>query len=148
METTSAFGRILVGADGSENSKKAVGIAVSLAKRCGAELTVVHVITRPAYPIAGNEGIDASDYFAEVRKESKEWMDDAVRLAESNGVKASGQVLESDSILKAILDYAAKDRVDLIVLGTRGLSNFKRLLIGSVSSGVVNHAECSVLVVR
>jgi len=148
MKTSSAFGRILVGADGSKNSKKAVGIAVSLAKRCDAKLTVVHVITRPTYPIAGNEGIDASDYFAAARKESKEWMDGAVRLAESNGVKASGQVLESDSILKAILDYAAKNRVDLIVLGTRGLSNFKRLLIGSVSSGVVNHAECSVLVVR
>ena len=148
METTSQFRRILVAADGSENSKKAAEVAVNLAKRCEAELTVVHVIARPTYPIAGTEGIDGSDYFAAARNESKEWIDSAVRLAESNGVKAFGKVLESGSIVKAILDYAAKDKVDLIVLGTRGLSDFKRLLIGSVSSGVVNHSECSVLVVR
>jgi len=148
METTSHFKKVLVAVDGSENSRTAARTAVSLSKPCDAELIVLHVISRPTYPIVGDEGIANTDYYAAARKESKEWIDSAVSLAKSNGVRAVGQVLQSGSIVKAILDYAAENSVDLIVVGTRGLSDFKRLLIGSVSSGVVNHAQCSVLVVR
>jgi nucleotide-binding universal stress UspA family protein len=46
------------------------------------------------------------------------------------------------------LDFASNKKVDLLVVGTRGLGAFKRLTIGSVSSAAVNHATCSVLVVR
>jgi nucleotide-binding universal stress UspA family protein len=148
MQTVNPFRKILVGVDGSEHSKKAVEIAVAEAKAYGAQLTIVHVIPRPTYPVAGSEGIDADDYFAAARNEAKAWVDSAVKLAQSKDVRAVGVIFESVSVVKAFLDYAAKDNVDLIVLGTRGLSDFKRLLIGSISSGVVNHAHCSVLVVR
>ena len=47
-----------------------------------------------------------------------------------------------------ITEFAKKERADLIVVGTRGLSGFKKLLPGSVSSGIATHAPCSVLVVR
>ncbi|HKM76807.1 MAG TPA: universal stress protein [Candidatus Bathyarchaeia archaeon] len=46
------------------------------------------------------------------------------------------------------MDYAAGAGVDLIVVGTRGLGGFKKLVMGSVSTAIVNHASCSVLVVR
>ena len=49
--------------------------------------------------------------------------------------------------METILE-ATESNVDLIVLGTRGLTRFKKLLIGSVSSEVVNHGHCSVLIVR
>jgi len=52
------------------------------------------------------------------------------------------------STVQGIVEFASNEKVDLIVIGTRGLSGFKRLLIGSVSSGVVAHAHCPVLVVR
>lgn len=52
------------------------------------------------------------------------------------------------SVVQAITEKALEKGVDLIVVGTRGLGVFKRLLLGSVSKGVVSHAHCSVLVVR
>jgi len=148
MQTANPFRKILVGVDGSENSKKAAKLAVAVAKAYDAQLTIVHVIARPTYPIAGSEGIDADDYFAAARDEAKVWVDNAVKFAQSSDVRAAGEIFESVSIVKTFLDYATKENVDLIVLGTRGLSDFKRFLIGSVSSGIVNHAHCSVLVVR
>jgi nucleotide-binding universal stress UspA family protein len=48
----------------------------------------------------------------------------------------------------AITNYADEKHVDLIVVGSRGMGGFKRMLLGSVSSGILNHAHCSVLVVR
>ena len=52
------------------------------------------------------------------------------------------------SVVEAIVNDAESRNVDLIVIGTRGLSGFTKLLIGSVSSGVVSHAHCSVFLVR
>jgi nucleotide-binding universal stress UspA family protein len=52
------------------------------------------------------------------------------------------------SVVEAINDVALNEKVDLIVTGTRGLSGFKKVVLGSVASGVVEHAHCSVLVVK
>jgi len=51
-------------------------------------------------------------------------------------------------VVETIINHAAKEDVDLIIVGTRGLGGFKKMLIGSVSSGVISHANCPVLVVR
>jgi nucleotide-binding universal stress UspA family protein len=69
-------------------------------------------------------------------------------LATKCGTDAKGELIENPSVVEAIVDFAAKENADLIVVGTRGMTGFKRLLVGSVSSGVVNHARCPVLVVR
>jgi nucleotide-binding universal stress UspA family protein len=52
------------------------------------------------------------------------------------------------SVIGAIIDYAANKDIDLIVIGTRGRTGLKRLLMGSVANAVVQHAHCSVLLVR
>ena len=52
------------------------------------------------------------------------------------------------SIIESIIDYASNNDVDLIVIGTRGRTGLKRLVMGSVANGVVQHAHCPVLVVR
>jgi nucleotide-binding universal stress UspA family protein len=52
------------------------------------------------------------------------------------------------SIVSAILRYAQKDDADLIIIGTRGITGFRKLLVGSVASGVVTYAHCPVLVIR
>ncbi|HEY6883511.1 MAG TPA: universal stress protein, partial [Nitrososphaeraceae archaeon] len=57
-------------------------------------------------------------------------------------------ILTPTSIVEAIINYAEHERVDLIVLGTRGRPGFKRILLGSVASGVITYAYCSVIVVK
>ena len=57
-------------------------------------------------------------------------------------------ILTTTSIVGAIIDYAEREKVDLIVIGTRGMSGFKRILLGSVASGVVTYASCPVMVVK
>jgi nucleotide-binding universal stress UspA family protein len=64
-------------------------------------------------------------------------------------VIASGEVVKSnESTVQSITERAKDFKADLIVIGTRGLSSFRKMLIGSVSSGVVTYADCPVLVVR
>ncbi|MGA3110198.1 MAG: universal stress protein [Candidatus Bathyarchaeia archaeon] len=135
--------KIMVAVDGSKNSLRAGKLAVNLAKKPGSQLIVVSVIVRPSYMRTGPQ------YFSAARREwHKKWDDQVLNLAGSVGVRASARILQSASVVQALLDFASSKKVDLIVVGTRGLGTFKRLLIGSVSSAVVNHATCSVLVVR
>ena len=57
-------------------------------------------------------------------------------------------IVNPGSLVGAIVDYAEHEGVDLIVMGTRGRSGFKRVLLGSTASGVVTYAHCPVLVVK
>jgi nucleotide-binding universal stress UspA family protein len=147
------FKRLLVAVDGSDNAARAAKVAVTLAEKFGAELIVCHVIPTPSYSLAqagvAGPATILSDYFAAARKDAKKVVDEAVRLAEMEGVKAIGVIRDNVfSVVEAIVSLAEERNVDLIVIGTRGLTGFRRLLVGSVSSGVVSHAHCSVFLVR
>ena len=52
------------------------------------------------------------------------------------------------SVVKEIVEYAEKNKVDMIVVGSRGLAGIKKMLVGSVASGVVTYAHCPVLVAK
>jgi len=56
--------------------------------------------------------------------------------------------MDVKSIIESIIEYATQRNIDLIVIGTRGRTGLKRFFIGSVANGVVQHAHCSVLLVR
>lgn len=146
--------KILVSTDGSDNAKRAVAAASSLAKQNGSELLIVHVVSEsiPAQysPIGINSpAADYSGYFKTIEQEGMKLVNQSVQDAKNQGINAKGEVLRTiSSIVESIVEVANKENVDLIVMGTRGLGGFKKLLLGSVSSGVVSHANCSVLVVR
>jgi nucleotide-binding universal stress UspA family protein len=70
-------------------------------------------------------------------------------MAEKYGVKVTSEtLLDITSAVDSIVNYAGSKKIDLIVMGTHGRTGIKRFLLGSVASGVVAHAKCSVLVVR
>ncbi len=146
--------RILLPTDGSEGATRAANVAIEVAKKFRAELVALHVIAVPAGKVAKAElspGYDAElkEYFESAHKKADSIVDEVIRSAEAKDVKATRLIQEySFSVVETILEQATKSNVDLIVMGTRGLTGFKKLLIGSVSSGVVNHAHCSVLIVR
>jgi nucleotide-binding universal stress UspA family protein len=147
------FAKILVAVDGSKNAHRAAKIAVKLSERNGADLLVVSVVPRPSYlfaPVsgAGVPPMGLGDYYTYATRDAVECVNETISLAKSRGVVARGRVLKSASVVQSITDYAEDEKVDLIVLGTRGMGGFNRLLLGSVSNGVVIHAHCAVLVVR
>ncbi len=149
------FHRILVAADGSEGSTRASEAAVDLAEKFNGQLFVLNVFrgypeymtTFPSAPSLSGEAIQ--DYEANARKAALEVVRWTVSIAEKKGIKAKPKTSETiGSVVQTITDYAVAEKIDLIVMGTRGMGGFKRMLLGSVSSGVVTHAHCSVLVVR
>ena len=148
-----AITRVLVAVDGSEYAKKAINAAVTLCKAVDAELIAFHAIPVPRHLFTEESGgmypFPLTQYFASARKEAQGLVDDAVALAKKSGITATGLVADPGySIVEAIVQAASSHNIDLIVVGSRWLGGFKKLLIGSVSAAVVNHAHCSVLVVR
>jgi nucleotide-binding universal stress UspA family protein len=88
-------------------------------------------------------------FFDKARKDAEVVVQDVVSRAQGAGIKVRGEIIENvPSVVEAISDYADEWKVEVIVVGTRGLTGFKKLLLGSVSSALVSHAPCAVLVVR
>jgi nucleotide-binding universal stress UspA family protein len=71
-------------------------------------------------------------------------------MAKRNGINDVRTDIFTDveSITGAIIDYASDKSIDLVIIGTKGRTGLKRLLLGSVAQGVVQHAHCPVLLVR
>jgi len=147
--------------DGSENSARASQAAVELAEKLKAELIVLHAITPP--PLYYHTEISSEGRVIEPpthEKEIDEYLEYARRVgngianptmseAKQRGVPVGADLSEAtSSVVEAIVSHAVKENADLIIVGTRGLGGFKKLLLGSVSSGVVDHAHCPVLVIR
>ena len=85
------------------------------------------------------------------------WFSDVVKIARQgeasdnndSGIEVLTDIFTSvNSIVEALVNYSREKDIDLIVIGTRGNSRIKRLLIGSIAMGVVRHAGCPVLLVR
>lgn len=145
------FARILVAFDGSSDSMKAVRRACALSGEMKAFLAVVHVYSVPSLAYGGPGPMPLVDYKSleeSARSKAKEIIAQAEAACKQEGVQAKFEILEATSIVQAILEFAEKQGIDLIVMGTRGMTGFKKLLLGSVSDGVVTHAHCAVLVVR
>lgn len=136
--------KILVAVDPSPSAMKAVEKAAELAKKEGAELTLLAV----AEAFEDMESIFGAQATEKLRDEASKALDKAKELAAKAGVKAKVALQSGVAPEDLIVAKAEKGAFDLIVMGTRGKKGSKRLTIGSVASGVVALAPCSVLVVR
>jgi nucleotide-binding universal stress UspA family protein len=88
-------------------------------------------------------------YFSHSEKHAKKWIGDVKEMARREKVHITSAIMiDVTSVPNAIIEYAAKHRADLIIVGTRGRTGAKKLLLGSVTSAVMAHAKCSVLLVR
>lgn len=143
------FSKILVAIhESSKSADKAVDYATRIAKDYNAILVVLYVVRTQT----NSEAVTPS-HVVDFKKQAQAYLTDISekihKYNESeNIVKVKTEIIASIKVAHAIADYAKDKHIDLIVVGPRGRSKLKSLVLGSVTSDVVRLANCPVLTVR
>ena len=150
------FSKVLIALDGSERSMMVTEYGITIARKSdSSEVIALHVIhSQIKYLYSSNVAtlvtsstintiVDAA------KQEAQKWLTKIKEKADQSEVKLKIEfIVDPASVVGSIVDYAERENIDLIIIGSRGLSGFKKLLLGSTTSGVVTYAHCPVLVVK
>ncbi|MGC9346470.1 MAG: universal stress protein [Candidatus Bathyarchaeales archaeon] len=154
------FEKVLVPLDGSEHSYRALEIAIQIAKRFDGKITLIHVysvtvrpvfmpepttLTPPRVPVV--TPIEFSKVVEASRNAGANILADGEKSVKAEGVQVETLLKEGHTV-QEILRTAREGKFDLIVIGARGISKIKEILLGSVSDGVIRNAPCPVLVTK
>jgi nucleotide-binding universal stress UspA family protein len=129
------FSKIVVGIDGSEKSMKAAEYAISIAKIYNAELIATNILTSDIGYIYSSPGIESPpltirEIILLAEDEAKKWFDEIKEKADKRGIQfRSETIMAKRSAVSTILDYAEEQNINLIVVGTRGRSGIKKMLL-------------------
>ena len=123
MYPQKTFSKILVGLDGSDSSFEAADYAISLAKHYGSELIAIHVI--PSKNVMGHSsgifGVVTPAFLKKVTEEAEMWFAVIKKNTEQLSISLKTQIISTcESPIKEIVEFAHREEVDLIVVGTRG----------------------------
>ena len=137
------FSRILVAIDGSEPAKKAFAKSIFLSVKCNSKLDVVYVIQCEL----GGDSATTFEIIDELKRKAMKTLEEYKNKAIKNRLQIKTIIKVGDPA-KIITEIANSKNYDLIIMGNRGMSAFKELLLGSVSLKVMHHARCPVMIVR
>ena len=148
--------KILVPLDGSPTSMEAADYAIMLSTLHQAQIVLLHVLNVAEYYSSlqffeVKQPIESKEIIEETKKEANKWFNIVnKKINEKLGkqIELETYITISQSTVKSILDFAEEKNVDLIVVGTRGHSGIKKLLLGSTASGIVTYSSCPVIVVK
>ncbi len=136
---------ILVPIDGSKQAYEAVQTAVYMAKLSGAELILLIVVDLNK-EVAAFEQVSLSGYVpAELKEGAYQLLAEIMHEEIPREIRAR-TLVEIGSPSEVIVEVAAREQCDLVVMGRRGFGTFKGLVMGSVSQYVLHHAHCPVLI--
>jgi nucleotide-binding universal stress UspA family protein len=153
------FDRILVPVDGSEHSERALAAAVQVAKRFSGKLTLMNVYSVTVTPLVMPEpttsmpgvpmapSADVSKLIDDAARVGRNILKAGEEVAKREGVDVES-VLREGHVVEEIISIVGERGFDLIVLGARGMSHIRQLLLGSVTDGVIHHVKCPVLIVK
>ena len=143
------FKHILVAVDGSDHAKAALDTACKLSSLTGAALHLVHV-PQPAVDsvVVGYTAVPLPPTQEEIAAEGAKVLSEAETEVKSLGVSVVTSAVVTGDPATAIVEEAAKNGVDLIVMGRRGLGRLTGLLIGSTTAKVSQLAPCAVMTVK
>lgn len=133
------YRKILVATDGSDTAKNVVSSGIELAKAVGAKLYAMYVISSRF-----GSGKAVRDHFIEEGNEALAYVREAGKAAD---VEIESVMLEGVPS-EEIVDFAEKNNIDLIVMGSLGKTGLSKLLLGSVAENVIRHSKKQVLIVR
>jgi nucleotide-binding universal stress UspA family protein len=156
---TQLFEKILVPLDGSEHSSKALDVAIQIAKKFQGRITLIHVYSVVVTPIVIPEpstlttgapiltGMEFSKLAGAARETGNRILSDARDRAKAEGVETDTVLAEGHAV-QEIIRASREGKFDLIVIGARGVSHIREMLLGGVSDAVMHHVVCPVLVVK
>ncbi len=146
------FSNILVAIDGSPSSTNALEKGIELSRKFGSGLHLLHVVREMQVPL--NPGL--MDRYEELQRQRHDFLrsageqtlNQAKRVAQSKGIESVKSDVGAGDPATAIISYADKNAIDLIVIGSRGLGQVEGMLMGSVSRKVANKTKADCLVVK
>jgi len=147
------FGKILVPLDSSKFSKKSLQVAIGIGKKFKSNLTLIHIIeANEKYTRTGITGkilkkkaqIPSKE---EIPEKFYKLLELSKTLVSMEGLSVN-TVFKKGNIVEEILQTIKSEKFDLVIMGARGQGPIRKLLLGSVSSGIIERATCPVLVTR
>jgi nucleotide-binding universal stress UspA family protein len=152
------FQKILVPLDGSEHSLKALEEAAQIAEKFSGKITLIHVysvqpimISEPSVASSLNmpilTGAEVSMMIEAAKKYGNRIVEDGQQRIKGAKVQVEKMLVEGHAV-QEIARVANEGSFDLIVIGARGISHMREMLLGSVTDGVIHHAHCPVLVMK
>jgi nucleotide-binding universal stress UspA family protein len=142
------YNKFLIPVDGSERSQKAVEEGIKMASKVGGRVTIYHVV--PDYNVFVNydhTGIAYKSFINELERQGREILEDTQKKYSEYGVITETKLARGNPV-QEICNEAKEGCYDIIVMGSRGLGDVFGFFLGSVSSKVVRHADCSVLIIK
>jgi nucleotide-binding universal stress UspA family protein len=136
--------KILIAHDGSKSSDRALKRGLEIAEKFGSTVTVITVI--PSLYLTELMEVDRERILQALSEDAQEMM--ARVKAGPKNIRSLKTVIRQGSPADEILKAAQKMKADLIVTGSHGRHGAQKFLLGSVSSKVIDHAACSVLVIK
>ena len=141
------FERILVPIDGSQLSLKAAKQGVYIAKKLESEVVFLYVIDVRMIETSSLTGTDQGILRTRLRNVAERYLSEAAELAEEENIMFQNRIREglpAEDILKEI----EEEKIDLVIMGSKGMSGAHRVIIGSTAEEVVRWSPCPVLIVK
>lgn len=140
------FSKLLVPIDGSDNSFRALDHAIFLSKKTTAQITALRVIEHlPLVYVQSQRTMDT--ILSKYLEESESILKKSRDIGEKKGVRIESKLKKGDAVSN-ILNYSKKEDYDTIIMGRRGTGKLRQLVLGSTSTKVLNHSECTVIIVK
>jgi nucleotide-binding universal stress UspA family protein len=144
-----AVKKILAAIDRSKYKEKIIAYAISLGKAWGAEVTAIHVIDPGRGVPGGRIKEKEKQREEEAERPAEDLLSEAELQAKKEAINLRKEIVEeSDTVEKAIIDYAKKNNIDVILIGTTGMGAAEEVFLGSVANNVIHHAHCPVFAIR
>lgn len=139
------YKKILLATDGSENAGRAAKEAASLAEELSSHVFLVYIISNP--PSQSRMAKANFDVHSILLEDAKSAIKDTIENLENNNIPYTLRVAIGEPSSE-IIEISEKEKVDLIVIGSRGLGTIKGVFLGSVSQKVAHQAKCPVMIVK
>src|SRR5215467_4773059 len=149
MDGGVAVKKILAAIDRSKYKEKIIDYAISMGKAWGAEVTAIHVIDPGRGVPGGRIKEKEKQREEEAERPAEDLLSEVELRAKKEGINLRKEIVEeSDTVEKAIIDYAKKNNIDVILIGTTGMNAAEEVFVGSVANNVIHHAQCPVFAIR